>query len=42
MDELYGKVTFEPLIVVKRSVEGQFTDLNEEFGDTKFDLPLAT
>ena len=38
-DELYGKVTFEPLIVVKRSVEGfNSPDLNEEFGDTKFDL----
>jgi len=38
-DELYGKVEFDPLIVMKSAFDG-FTssDLNEEFGDTKFNL----
>ncbi len=38
-DELYGKVEFDPLIIVKSAFDG-FTssDLNEEFGDAKFNL----
>ena len=40
--ELYGKVEFTPIIVVKKPVKN-FTsvDLNEEFGDLKFDLSIG-
>ena len=40
--ELYGKVEFTPIIVVKKQVK-EFTsvDLNEEFDDLKFDLSVG-
>ena len=40
--ELYGKVEFTPLVVVKKPVSA-FTsvDLNIEFGDTTFDLSIG-